>query len=233
MMRVKFVKVGAVVMSAVWLVGCATPGAGGPMDSTGVVTGPGGCTYMPGTEPKQKMNQTTAMILGSIAGIAGARALAGGSSAGRKNSAMLLGAITGAFAGNALASNFKVSEDPAGNIKVEMPGGVLFPSGSSSLSNDGRDALKSVPAQVNKFCGVQARIVGHTDNVGAMPSNMALSESRARAVSAALANSGLEASKMTVTGSGPNEPIATNNTADGRQQNRRVEIFIIPPPQQQ
>jgi outer membrane protein OmpA-like peptidoglycan-associated protein len=239
-MRNQMFKVSAVVMSAVWLAGCATPGGGGPTgDAPGtpsepkVATGPGGCTYLPGTEPKQGMNQTTAMVIGGLVGAVAGRALAGGSTTGKRNSATLLGAVAGAFAGNALANNFKVTEEPSGNIKVAMPGGLLFPTGSAGLSADARTALKDVPAQINKYCGVQARVVGHTDNVGSAAANMTLSENRARAVVTALTSAGLDASRVTVSGAGPNEPIAANTTPDGRQQNRRVEIFIIPPAPQQ
>lgn len=70
------------------------------------------------------------------------------------------------------------------------------------------------------------KLAGHTDNTGSMALNLALSKDRAEAVKAYLVSQGANASKIEATGYGPNQPIATNKTAEGRQQNRRVEFSL-------
>ncbi|MCC8426711.1 OmpA family protein [Mucilaginibacter sp. UR6-11] len=71
------------------------------------------------------------------------------------------------------------------------------------------------------------KLAGHTDNTGSMALNLALSKDRAEAVKAYLVSKGANASTIEATGYGPNQPIATNKTAAGRQQNRRVEFSLF------
>jgi OOP family OmpA-OmpF porin len=76
---------------------------------------------------------------------------------------------------------------------------------------------------------VTVRIDGHTDNIGSMEYNQGLSERRAEAVAAYLAAAGVDRSRMTVAGFSFTQPVADNSTAEGRAQNRRVEIDLIDP----
>lgn len=71
------------------------------------------------------------------------------------------------------------------------------------------------------------KLAGHTDNSGSMALNLRLSKERAEAVKAYLVNKGANASRIEATGYGPNQPIASNATAEGRQQNRRVEFTLF------
>jgi outer membrane protein OmpA-like peptidoglycan-associated protein len=82
------------------------------------------------------------------------------------------------------------------------------------------DLLKSNPT-------MEIEIAGHTDNVGTDESNLALSRNRAIAVSDYLASKGINRSRMKVQGYGMSKPLATNDTEEGRQQNRRVEVKIL------
>jgi OOP family OmpA-OmpF porin len=75
------------------------------------------------------------------------------------------------------------------------------------------------------------KIVGHTDNVGSDASNLELSKKRAIAVSNYLVTKGVDASKITTDGKGESMPIATNDTPEGRDKNRRVEFTILKPDQ--
>ena len=79
--------------------------------------------------------------------------------------------------------------------------------------------MKDVP-------GLKVEIGGHTDNVGSTTMNNKLSQARAEAVVNYLASKGIAKPRMTSKGYGPAEPIATNNSSEGRQQNRRVEFKI-------
>jgi len=70
------------------------------------------------------------------------------------------------------------------------------------------------------------KLAGHTDNTGSLELNLRLSKERAEAVKAYLVSKGANPSRIEATGYGPNQPIASNKTAEGRQQNRRVEFTI-------
>ena len=72
------------------------------------------------------------------------------------------------------------------------------------------------------------RVVGHTDNTGSASYNQGLSERRAASVAQVLFNNGVAASRVRAEGRGLTQPVADNGTASGRQQNRRVEIYVRP-----
>ncbi|MNY56431.1 putative lipoprotein YiaD precursor [compost metagenome] len=71
------------------------------------------------------------------------------------------------------------------------------------------------------------KLAGHTDNTGSMALNLRLSKERAEAIKAYLVSQGANASRIEATGYGPNQPIASNKTAEGRQKNRRVEFTLF------
>lgn len=75
--------------------------------------------------------------------------------------------------------------------------------------------------------GVNIRVEGHTDNVGSVPFNLALSEDRATSVLHFLVERGVVSSRIDVEGKGPLEPLADNETEEGRAKNRRVQIVIL------
>ena len=81
---------------------------------------------------------------------------------------------------------------------------------------------------MNRYPDTTVNVVGHTDNVGAAGYNQDLSARRANAVASVLINGGVAPSRIRAFGRGEEAPIATNLTAEGRQQNRRVEIIILP-----
>ena len=74
---------------------------------------------------------------------------------------------------------------------------------------------------------VRIQIEGHTDNVGSLAFNMALSQDRALAVSSYLTDLGIDATRVETLGLGPNEPIADNATEEGRAMNRRVQVLVL------
>ncbi|QSZ41520.1 OmpA family protein [Sulfurimonas aquatica] len=95
------------------------------------------------------------------------------------------------------------------------------------------DILKEYHGEVEEFAeflmenpDFKARIVGHTDSRSKYTNNMELSKNRANAVKDALIALGVEASRLSSDGVGPNEPVATNSTASGRAQNRRIEVTL-------
>ncbi|MBD3321314.1 MAG: OmpA family protein [Chitinivibrionales bacterium] len=103
---------------------------------------------------------------------------------------------------------------------------VQFQSGSASLKSNGREQLDSMAKVLLRYSGVEAEIHGYTDNVGDARLNRRLSQKRAQAVADYFIRKGIDPSRITAIGMGEKNPIADNRTAQGRAQNRRVELVI-------
>jgi outer membrane protein OmpA-like peptidoglycan-associated protein len=103
--------------------------------------------------------------------------------------------------------------------------GILFATGKAELQPESRAVLKEIAATMKQHADLKILIEGHTDNVGAAPANLALSDARAAAVKAALvADYAVPEDRITTKGLGDTKPSVPNATAAGRAQNRRVEI---------
>ncbi|MGE0552105.1 MAG: OmpA family protein [Gemmatimonadales bacterium] len=103
--------------------------------------------------------------------------------------------------------------------------GILFETGKSDLRPESRPVLKEIASTLTEHADLSVLIEGHTDNVGSPASNLALSEARAAAVKAALvADFAIAPERITTKGLGDTKPAVPNTTAEGRAQNRRVEI---------
>lgn len=113
-------------------------------------------------------------------------------------------------------------------LVVRMPDDLLFAVDSDVVSAGLRDDVAALAASLQRYPGSVVDIVGHTDNTGAEAYNQRLSERRAAAVANLLAANGVSQSRLRVSGRGESQPIASNLTAEGRAQNRRVDIFIRP-----
>jgi len=101
---------------------------------------------------------------------------------------------------------------------------VEFESGQAVLTPAGRIILDEMGAAMLKLKGQKVEIIGHTDNVGLRASNQNLSQARAEAVRNYLAGKGIPAETLVASGSGPDRPIASNDTVEGRARNRRIEF---------
>lgn len=124
----------------------------------------------------------------------------------------------------ALAALAKTRTTERGFI-VTLPG-LFFDSGRSALKAGARNTLTKIADQLRISPDLRIAIEGHTDSVGGEQMNQALSERRAAAVRDYLVSRGFPADRMTMTGLGETAPVANNDTAAGRQQNRRVELII-------
>lgn len=113
---------------------------------------------------------------------------------------------------------------------VTLPG-LFFDTGKAVLKPGARNTLTKIAEQLKMNPDAQIVIEGHTDSVGSEAMNQALSEKRAAAVRDYLAGRGVPSARVTMTGLGESAPIASNDTAAGRQQNRRVELVIAQPSQ--
>lgn len=105
-------------------------------------------------------------------------------------------------------------------------GDVLFDTGQATLKSGANETMDRLATALREKSGRKVTIEGHTDNVGSDASNQSLSERRAQAVQMALTQRGVTRSQITALGKGENFPIATNDSADGRQSNRRVELIF-------
>jgi len=118
-------------------------------------------------------------------------------------------------------------------IKLIMPGNITFATDSSNISSSFYTPLNNLGNSFKQFNENNIEIVGYTDSTGSRQHNMDLSLQRAQAVSNYLTAQGVDGSRLSVRGAGPDQPIASNADANGRAQNRRVEVNLKPIPGQQ
>ena len=193
------------------------------------------------TGEKQVSKTTKGAAIGALAGAAAGALMGGDSKAHRKNA--LIGAGVGALAGGAVGNYMDrqeaklraqlqgtgVSVTRSGdNLVLNMPGNITFPTGSSDLNGNFFGVLDSVALVLKEYDKTIIDVSGHTDSVGSDSTNQALSERRASTVAQYLEGKGVADQRVAATGYGKTHPIASNDTPDGRQQNRRVELTLTP-----
>lgn len=108
-------------------------------------------------------------------------------------------------------------------------GDVLFNSGRADLNAGATSSLNKLAAFLNHYPDRGAAIEGHTDSMGSDEQNQGLSQRRAEAVKSYLVGQGIGTIRLAAAGKGENQPLASNDSAQGRQQNRRVEVIIDNP----
>jgi outer membrane protein OmpA-like peptidoglycan-associated protein len=126
-----------------------------------------------------------------------------------------------------LGSNVGIVNDGS-SLTVTMPQDILFAVDSSTVSPNSQADLRALANSLNRYPDTRVVVIGHTDSTGSAAHNQGLSERRANSVSSVLISGGVAPSRITSIGRGENQPIATNQTAEGRALNRRVEIVITP-----
>jgi len=109
-----------------------------------------------------------------------------------------------------------------------MPGNVTFQTNSADINSGFYPVLNSVAIVLKEFDKTVVDVAGHADSTGPDDKNLELSQRRAGSVSSYLVAQGINAQRLIATGYGETRPIASNDTVDGRQQNRRVEITLVP-----
>jgi len=194
----------------------------------------------PGPEPQNGNTRTQngALIGAGIGALLGATKESGSDRV--KNAAIgaALGAGVGAIIGNQLdkqaaelrgsmGSDVKIV-NTGDRLIVTMPQDILFDTDSALVRSGLRSDLRTLAANLNSYPDTTIDVLGHTDSVGDADYNQNLSARRASAVASVLMNAGVHSSRVRSFGRGEDEPVATNYTAAGRQQNRRVEIVIRP-----
>lgn len=185
-------------------------------------------------------DQQNRTALGTGAGAAIGAGL--GALIGDSSKAALIGAGIGAVAGGVVGYNWKgikkdveqsghglgvdVVEMPDGTLKVNIPSSAGFASSSYAIKPELAPLLNSVARALEQHPQIRAKVVGHTDSTGQLAYNETLSLNRARSVTTYLENNGVAASRLTAEGRGPSDPVASNDTVEGRAANRRVEIYL-------
>lgn len=182
-------------------------------------------------------HQTKGAIIG-----AGAGGVVGGV-IGHELGSTAAGAIVGAAVGGATGALIghhmdvqaqELSQEIAGatvtrvgeGIAVTFASGLLFDFNSAAVRPEAAQNLRALAANLQRHTDTDLLIVGHTDATGTDAYNMELSQRRAQAMADYLGTQGVARSRLNVSGRGEMEPIAPNDTEEGRQQNRRVEVAI-------
>lgn len=114
------------------------------------------------------------------------------------------------------------------NIRLIMPNNITFGTDRYDLKDSFAEVLNSVVLVLNKYPDTNLAVVGHTDSTGADSYNMELSQRRASTVASFLMSQQVDSSRISTRGAGETQPVASNDTNEGRAQNRRVELSIVP-----
>ena len=193
------------------------------------------------TGDSETSKATKGALIGAAAGaVVG---LASGDDAVERRQRALIGAGVGALAGGSIGyymdkqeAKLRAELEGTGvsvtrigdNITLNMPGNVTFATDSSDLRAGFFEVLNSVGIVLEEFDQTVVEVAGHTDSTGPEKYNQALSERRAGSVSQYLQARGIDNQRMITIGLGELRPVSENESASGRQANRRVEITMVP-----
>lgn len=198
-----------------------------------------GCAIDPYTGEEKVSNTGKGAGIGAVTGAVIGAATSGSDN---RNEAILIGAAAGAAAGGGVGYYMDKQEAElrrqlegtgvrvernGDSIRLIMPGNITFETNQDAIKAQFEATLSSVGLVVKKFDKTAIQIVGHTDSTGSFAYNQALSERRADSVAKFLAKQGVSYGRLQVSGSGPRNPVASNETPEGREQNRRVEIKLV------
>lgn len=188
-------------------------------------------------------------MLGALGGAAAGAVISKASKGHHTGRDAAIGAAIGAIGGYAWSSHMEkqrkemeeaakgtgieVSKTPNNELKLEVPSDFSFDTGKAIIKPNMRPVLDKLGQTLNQNTVTQVRIVGHTDSTGTDAINEPLSVNRAAAVQSYLIGRNVASNRMNIEGRGSREPIADNSTTAGKAQNRRVEIFVAEPAQQQ
>lgn len=189
----------------------------------------GGCSSLSNTEK--------GAIIGSGAGAAGGAAV--GKAAGGTAEGAIIGAVVGgaagAIIGNQMDTKAEELDEELENAEVERVGegikitfdsGLLFDFDSEEIQGAAEDNLTEFATTMKDFEESNILIVGHTDAKGPTDYNQELSKERAQSAAGFITRKGISPDRIQTVGKGESEPVASNDTEEGRRQNRRVEVAI-------
>lgn len=203
--------------------------------------GLGGCvTHDAHTGEEKTSSATKGSIMGAIGGAAVGAATSSKSDRGK---GALIGAASGAAIGGSIGhymdkqeadlrrklegSGVRVVRD-GDQIALMMPGNITFDLNQSSIKPSFSGTLESVALVLREYDKTIIQVEGHADSSGSDSYNQMLSERRAYSVRDFMLNQGIEPKRTRAAGYGENYPVASNDTEEGREQNRRVELTLVP-----
>lgn len=196
------------------------------------------CTTGPVFDEADPNRQTKT---GALVG-AGMGAIVGGLASGGDAGKVVLGAAVGGAAGAAIGNQLDKQEaelrQQLGNgvgvrntgdrLIVTMPQDILFATDSADLRSGLMGDLRDVAQSLLAYPNTTAQVIGHTDSDGDAAYNLGLSQRRAQSVVNVFTSEGVPSGRLQAIGAGEDQPIASNLSEEGKAQNRRVEIVILP-----
>ncbi len=204
----KFILIPLIVILGLWSLNCSSWSG----KQKGAVIGATGGGVIGGVIGKQVGNTAVGAILGAV-----------------------IGGAAGAYIGNYMDKQAEeIERDIEGariervgeGIKITFDSGLLFDVNKATLKSKSKENLAQLAQILNKYPDTHILLEGHTDATGTEEYNLELSHKRAQAVANELSTLQVAANRFTIMGYGEDQPIATNDTSEGRQQNRRVEVAI-------
>ncbi|MFA0963584.1 OmpA family protein [Roseivirga sp. BDSF3-8] len=177
-------------------------------------------------------------VYGAAGGAAAGAAI--GKAAGNTAAGAILGAAIGGVAGSAIGAYMdkqaeELEEDLDGatvervgeGIKITFDSGILFDVDKSTLTPEAKENIRELAETLKKYEDTNILVEGHTDATGSDDYNMSLSQRRAESVVNYATSLGVTPGRFQIKGYGETQPVASNESAAGRQQNRRVEVAIF------
>ena len=208
-------KFSAVVFATIFLAACASSNPDDP-------------------NSKAKRGAGVGAAAGAVVG-----AVLGNQAGGAGKTGAVVGAAAGAAIGAAVGHRMdqqqhelqqipgvEVTRPSEAEINVNLTNDILFDFNSAALRRESQQTLRDLAANFQRYPDETISVEGHTDNVGSATYNQTLSENRAYSVKNYLVDQGVPGSRVTAVGYGETRPKTTNDTPEGRQLNRRVEIHI-------
>lgn len=198
-----------------------------------------GCVTNPDTGNRKLSNAGIGALGGAVGGYLLGDILGGRNDRTEKILGAGIGALAGAGVGAYMdAQEKKLRQQTAGtgvdvvrqgdDLLLRMPSGITFATNESNIQPQFYPTLNQVAGTLKDYPKTMIDVLGHTDSDGTEAYNQALSERRAKSVADYLQAQGVQPARLATRGYGEMQPIASNETPDGKAQNRRVEIKIVP-----
>jgi OOP family OmpA-OmpF porin len=125
-------------------------------------------------------------------------------------------------------NGLRVTASEQGMLDAALANRIIeFESGKAALTESGKAVLDQMSVALQKLRDKKVEVIGHTDNAGSRAGNLSLSQARAEAVKEYVVGRGVKAELVSVSGEGPDRPVADNRTAEGRARNRRIEFKVV------